>query len=239
MRNCFTFCTCRLPLTTTLPSLLPLQFVPSIPNFPQTSIFKVYYNFNYATPTPLIKTNTKAFISKLQNNLTALLNFHLTLPLYNLPFNNNEKHLHAITWNSCIFRNKETQQSSAVTFLERSNGHRHQLFCHGLTLQSHVCRRSILFDCHIFGISYITLHYGWLSSRTVGKHTVHTQKLHFSALRNMFKTTESYRGPLSPTAVVYQQPPYGLRNTPLYRAVTEIHHGYRVAMALCQFRNEA
>ena len=88
---------CRLPLTTTPPSLLPLQFVPSIPNFPQTSNFKVYYNFNYATPTPLIKTNTKAFISKLQNNLTALLNFHLTLPLYNLPSNNNEKHLQAIT----------------------------------------------------------------------------------------------------------------------------------------------
>jgi len=87
---------CRLPLTTTLPSSLPLQFVSSIRNFPQTSIFKVYYNFNYATPTPL-KTNTKAFISKLQNNLTALPNFHLTLPLYNLPSNNNEKHLHAIT----------------------------------------------------------------------------------------------------------------------------------------------
>jgi len=81
---------CRLPLTTTLRSLLPLQFVPSMPNFPQTSIFKVYYNFNYATPTPLIKTNTNAFISKLQNNLTALLNYHLTLPLYNLPSNNNK-----------------------------------------------------------------------------------------------------------------------------------------------------
>jgi hypothetical protein len=54
----------------------------------------------------------------------------------------------------------------------------------------------------------------------------------------MFKSTESYRGPLSPTAVVYQQPHYRLRNTPLYRAVTEIHHGYRVAMVLCQLRIE-
>jgi len=93
--------------------------------------------------------------------------------------------------------------------------------------------------CHIFDFSYITLHYGWLSSRTVGKYTVHTQKLYFSALRNMFKTTESYRWPLNPTAVVYQQPPYRLHNTPLYRAVTEIHHGYRVAMVLCQLRTEA
>lgn len=55
----------------------------------------------------------------------------------------------------------------------------------------------------------------------------------------MFKTTESYRGPLSPTATVHQQPPYRLRNTPVYRAVTEIHHGYRVAMILCQLRIEA
>jgi len=55
----------------------------------------------------------------------------------------------------------------------------------------------------------------------------------------MFKTTESYRGPLNPTAVVYQQSPYRLHNTPLYTAVTKIHHGYRVAMVLCQLRTEA
>jgi hypothetical protein len=197
---------CRFPLTTTLHSLLPLQLVPSMPNFPQTSIFKVYYNFNYATPTPLIKTNTKAFISKHQSNSTALLNFHLTLPLYNLPSNNNEKHLQAITWNSCTFRNTEMQESSAVTFLERSNGHRHQLFCLALTLQSHVCNRSILYDLSHFRFQLHHLALRLVVPRTVGKHIVHIQKLYFSALSKMFKTTESCHGPLSPTAIVYKQP---------------------------------
>jgi len=100
--------------------------------------------------------------TKHQSNSTALLNFHLTLPLYNLPSNNNEKQLQAITWNSCTFRNTEMQQSSAVTFLERSNGHRHQLFCLALTLQSHVCNRSIL-----YGLSYFRFQLHHLALRLV------------------------------------------------------------------------
>jgi len=54
------------------------------------------------------------------------------------------------------------QQSSAVTFLERSNGHRHRLFCLALTLQSQVCSRSILYD-----LSYLRFQLNHLALRLV------------------------------------------------------------------------
>ena len=141
-------------------------------------------------------------------------------------------------WNSCTFRNTEMQQSSAVTFLVRSNGHRHQLFCLAFTLQIHVCTR-ILYDLSYFRfqLHHIALRLAVLQNcRQIN--CTHPKIIFFSVTPHV-QTTESYRAPLSSTAISYHKPPFRLRNTPLCKTVTEIHHGYRVVTVLCKLRTEA